>query len=323
MFSILVSNAKVYVLFFRFSESSDLTSELYLANISLYVDYMESDRFITGNILFSSGTSLWTTDGLSMWLIVGGRRGTAYAEGVGVDAAFNRCICGFHQLNETHVILADIFNHCYRLLDRTSNKTSPYAGTCTQSGNQDGTSALFQLPSPNIHRDAKESIKLLFTDQNLHGPLSFKQLDMPTRNTTTMYTAPSQFTGLALIFTQDTVTGDIYFDPTPESSPLSDTCSLSQYNYETMMITCISKKPHGFIRQLRLIQDRTQLILLDGGKPTVFNLVNNDTSYFCGENETESFVCSKGRRFTSFLVANSSLYLGANGEIIKVSGKKV
>lgn len=109
------------------------------------IHYMVHDQFVKGNILFADGSSLKTTDGNSVHPIVGVPKEAGYVEGMGSFAKFSY-LSGIYQLNRTHVIVADIRNHCLRLVYRETNHTTPFLGTCGVNGSRDGLDPLFSSP---------------------------------------------------------------------------------------------------------------------------------------------------------------------------------
>ena len=84
---------------------------------------MQEDLFIPGNIVYSEGKSLKTTNGRTKQLIAGDSGVYGYAEGIGVDAYF-KYIASFLQLNSTTLLVVDSGNHCLRLVDRITTTTS-------------------------------------------------------------------------------------------------------------------------------------------------------------------------------------------------------
>ena len=134
----------------------------------LYVLHIEPDQYVPGNILFSDGHALKTTDGTTTSLIAGSSS-TGYSTSSGSSARFNY-LFGFHQITANRVFLVDSYNHCMRMLDRTSNASYvSYAGYCCSNGYADGTSrARFYYPWSAI-ADKKATGRLLVTDKSNHA----------------------------------------------------------------------------------------------------------------------------------------------------------
>ena len=139
------------------------------ATTDSYVYHIEADQYVPGNILFSDGHALKTTDGTTTWLIAGSATSRGYSTSSGSSARF-RYIFGFHQVSATRVFLVDTYNHCMRMLDRTSNASYvSYAGRCCSASYADGTSgARFHNPRSAI-ADEKASGRLLVTDRQHHA----------------------------------------------------------------------------------------------------------------------------------------------------------
>ena len=98
--------------------------------------HMERDLFIEGNILYSTGKQLRTTDGNSTTLVYAGSiSNNSY---IAVD--------GFVQTSKAEVIFVDRWNSCLRSLTRSKNHLYNLTGDCERSGFADGFHALFDYP---------------------------------------------------------------------------------------------------------------------------------------------------------------------------------
>lgn len=86
---------------------------------------MEADEFKTGQLIFSDGNSLKTTDGVSTWTIAGHARRWGSSDGVGSAARFVS-ITSFCQINATDVAVVDSNKAYLRRVDRSTNHTSQY-----------------------------------------------------------------------------------------------------------------------------------------------------------------------------------------------------
>lgn len=114
-----------------------------------------------GNAIISSRVS----DVPEILVISGSVEIPGYIEGAALDARFNG-ITSFLQLNKTHVVIADYFNHCLRLLNRLTNTTSPYVGVCGKPGDVvDGPAnqVIFNQPS-DVMFDKRDPTKLIILD---------------------------------------------------------------------------------------------------------------------------------------------------------------
>ena len=127
---------------FRIEKSTptDLISTSYL------VCHMELDRYRPGYLLYTEKRALMTSDGTTTHLIAGNSTQWGYREGVGGKARFSTIIGGFAQISEKHVVVADRYNHCMRLIDRSTNKTSVFSGQCKSRGYEGGSPGQFKYP---------------------------------------------------------------------------------------------------------------------------------------------------------------------------------
>ena len=131
----------------RFNVGSEMTTFLKTENDVFHID---RDLYIPGHIFFLEGGAMKTTDESSTSLMAGSATHYAYVEGVGSQARFY-IILSFLQLSTNQVFIAETFNHCLRSLNRATNQTGQYAGTCRHRGNQDGLNALLNVPRTLIN----------------------------------------------------------------------------------------------------------------------------------------------------------------------------
>ena len=129
---------------------------------SYVVQHMELDRFRPGFIVYTDKHALMTSDGTTTHLIAGNSTQYGYREGVGADARFYR-ITGFAQISEKLVVVADIYNHCMRLIDRTTNNASAFSGQCKSFGYKGGRPGQFFYPR-SVVMDKRDKNQLLITD---------------------------------------------------------------------------------------------------------------------------------------------------------------
>ena len=124
---------------FRIEKSTptDFISTSYL------VCHMELDRYRPGYLLYTEKRALMTSDGTTTHLIAGNSTQGGYREGVGAEARFNY-ITGFAQISVKLIVVADFYNHCMRLIDRTTNNTSVFSGQCKSRGYEDGRPGQFR-----------------------------------------------------------------------------------------------------------------------------------------------------------------------------------
>ena len=173
-----------------------------------YVYHIEPDQYVPGNILFSDGHALKTTDGTTTSLIAGSSS-SGYSTSSGSSARFNY-LFGFHQITATRVFLVDSYNHCMRMLDRTSNASYvSYAGYCCNAGYADGTSrAPFYSPWSAI-ADKKATGRLLVTDKSNHAIRHVYTNYHGYQYVTTFYRSTSSLQNPTGI-TQEHTSGDLF-----------------------------------------------------------------------------------------------------------------
>lgn len=114
-------------------------------------------------------------------LVVGNSYIAGYREGSGGSARFN-ILSGFEQINSSHVLITDVYNHCIRLLDRSTNTTTTIAGVCGWSGHRDGPLTSARLNTPF------KIIRLPNTDRYLisdYGNLLIRELNLATGQVST------------------------------------------------------------------------------------------------------------------------------------------
>ena len=85
------------------------------------VNSIAEDLFVKGNLLFSDGYQLRTTNLRTVTTTIVGANSDGYREDFGTEAYF-KLITGFVQLTPDTVIISDGANNCLRLVDR---KTQP------------------------------------------------------------------------------------------------------------------------------------------------------------------------------------------------------
>jgi len=140
-------------------------AEVYSTSTSI-VHYMEKDEYIPGNILFTDGYSLRTTNGSSVSTIAGSPTSSGYSTSSGTSGRFSS-LYGFYQKNRTHVIVADYSNACLRMIDRTNRHNSQFAGTCQSAGHRNGRVGYAYLYCPYQMLLDKTSPTTLIVSQNL------------------------------------------------------------------------------------------------------------------------------------------------------------
>ena len=170
---------------------------------SYVVRHMELDRYRPGFIVYIDKHTLKTYDGTTTHLIAGSSTQTGYREGVGADARFN-FMTGFVQISEKLVVVADSNNHCMRLIDRTTNKTSLFSGQCQSEGYEDGRPGQFRYPR-SVVMDQRDKNQLLITDS---GNAAVRTVDVKSQVVGTFVKSDSldYIRGI----TQEEKSGDLY-----------------------------------------------------------------------------------------------------------------
>lgn len=142
---------------------------------------MEPDLFTPGNILFSDGSSLKTTDGSTTKSIVGLATSAGYVYSKGTSARFST-ITGFKQISRTQVVVCDLNNYILRLVDRVDLSTEILAGSSRSYGLDDGYAAKFKTPY-GVVQDPRNPDKLFISD---YGNNRIRSFDMKTKFTSTL-----------------------------------------------------------------------------------------------------------------------------------------
>ena len=144
--------------------------------------HMEMDIADPEFYIFSDGSALkmYNQHTFKQFTIIGTSDSQSYREGGQTDALFNP-ISGFTQVNETHILVVDQNNNCLRYVDRRTNSSSQFAGTCGASGNQDGEQfdALFNSPRQIILKDQSTAHVTDFENR------AIRQVDIVTGQVTT------------------------------------------------------------------------------------------------------------------------------------------
>ena len=168
------------------------------------VYHMELDLYRPGFLLYTDRHALMTSDGTTTHLIAGNSTEDGYKEGVGAEARCDVRV-GFAQISEKLVVVADHFNRCLRLIDRTTNNTSEFSGLCREySGYQDGGPGRFNGPESAVI-DKRNKNQLLIVDRYNK---SVRTVNVSSRVVDTFVESDS----LQYIrsITQDQKSGDVY-----------------------------------------------------------------------------------------------------------------
>ena len=281
---------------------------------------LAEDEFVPGNLLFADGQALKTTDGTTTSLIAGSSGLRGYSDGVGSNARFSS-ILSFIQLLRSQIVLADYVNHCFRNVDRTTNQTSTYSGSCTQSGGRDGVDALFTNPT-SIRLDVKNNAQLLIADNSLG---SLKKIILASKHVSTIDTDGSY---RLVALSQDPSTGNIY---------VTFHHGVGFYDYESLSFTVIAGSQAGFVdgaisltrfynpKKVAFLCPRKLLIPdLSNHRLRVLDLTTNTSTSICsgviGHLNGDLSSCQLfGPR--SLLTVNDVIFVGEDRYIRSIQGK--
>ena len=145
--------------YFRIEKS---TPADFISGSSWFVFHKELDRYRPGFIVYCDKHALMTSDGTTTHLIAGNSTQRGYREGVGAEARFYP-ITGLSQISEKLVVVADFHNHCMRLIDRSTNKTSVCSGQCKSRGYEGGLPGQFSYPH-SVVIDKRDKNQLFITE---------------------------------------------------------------------------------------------------------------------------------------------------------------
>ena len=124
---------------------------------------MEEDQYIPGNIIYTDGYSIKTSNGQTTSIVVGNATSSGYTEGRGANARF-QYIFDILQLTSEELLVPDYSNYCIRHVNRTTGNTTQYIGQCRKSGSgqvQFGVGSLIGYPKYVI-RDNQMPHHILF-----------------------------------------------------------------------------------------------------------------------------------------------------------------
>lgn len=306
-------------IFHYFRISRDIYFDTYAITNSR-VFYMSQDLYKSGNILFSEDHSLKTTDGTTTSPIVGSERG--HKEGVGSQARFT-LITSFIQLTLTNVLVMDMDNHCLRTVDRVTETTATYTGTCQVSGQRDGTDAQFFEPS-SIIEDLKNPGNFFIAEYSGRA-LRYMSVKEGEKNVIALYRGLLGFRNMV----QQRSTGNIF---------LTYNNGVAEYDYlQKTMSSLVGSLSSGFVDGVfSLIQLNfpSGIVLLSDNTILVADSLNNMLRSLDLNTNTSSSICSgilgpKDGKLTScqldypwsLLMINDTLFIGGEASISKIQGR--
>ena len=263
---------------------------------------MQLDRYRPGFIVYNDYSALMTSDGATTHLIAGNSTQEGYREGVGAEARFYP-ITGFAQISEELVVVADSDNHCLRLIDRSTNKTSVFSGQCKSFGYKGGSPGQFHNPY-YVVIDKRDKNQLFITDY-LNSAVRTVVVDSRVVGTFVWSDSLKYIIGL----TQEEESGDLY---------VTAYHALYRITYTQRTVTLISGSPgwnsgygdstllnslFDWPRELLFITPNTLLIADVWNSKLRLVAMNSDN--VATLNVTNSLL-----RPASLLLTNNSLYVG-------------
>ena len=272
------------------------------------VYHMEFDRYIQGFVAYTAEHALMTGNGTTTHVIAGNSAQIGYKEGVGADARFNR-VLSFAQISEKLVIVADLRNHCLRLIDRTTNNTSEFTGQCESRGYENGRPGLFAGPW-SVVIDKRDKYQLFIVDRYNKA---VRTVNVISRVVQTLVESNSFFAIRGI--TQEEKSGDLYV--TADNAVykiaytqgtmklISGSPGTSGYMDSTLLNSKFDFPGHLiFITPKTLLiadddNDKLRLVHMNSDKVTTLNVTNSlDTP-------------------NSLLLTKNSLYVGQLGKIFQ------
>ena len=252
------------------------------------------DLLIPGSILYVTlANSLFTSNGTESTVIAGHPSDVGYQEGIREEAIFDN-IRGFAQISSLQVVVSDQKNNCLRMIDRTTDSTSPFSGVCDSVD-----SPLFR--PYGVMLDKKNSSHIFAT-----VPTSVVTVNMETGNISTFYDStpnPVQY------FTQ-APDGDVF---------VSYNHVIYKISYFSRELTLISgdsdfgsadgtllEARYNAPRELQFLTEYT--LLVADMKNNMLRLID-----LSAENVTSIEVCQSdmpGCRPMSLLMTNDTLFVG-------------
>mgnify|MGYP001801625473 CR=1 FL=1 len=174
-----------------------------------YVRHMEPDLFIKGNILYTDGCALKTTDGVTSTTIAGHSTTCYHHFAPGLLARF-QWLTGFRQISPSEVVVADHSQHCLKLIVRVTLRVSLYAGYCGSRGYVTGTSAArFDNPL-SIISDIKRPGMQLVTDYGNDAVRHVNTLSSSAPHSVSNFYQSTSYLDYPRGITQHPVSGDLY-----------------------------------------------------------------------------------------------------------------
>ena len=262
-----------------------------------------------------------TTDGNDTNNIAGIATQYGYVEGVGTEARFY-FISSFLQLSTNRVLITDQANHCVRSLDRTTNGTMTFVGSCTNYGNKDGRDALLTQPR-KIIVDIKNPTRLLLAEE---GRI-IKSVKVANGNVSYFGTIVGY--GFIRNIMQEKDTGDIF---------VTFYHGVGLLSYQTRAFSVIAGSGQlgfkdGSFNQMQFyypysiefLNSHTLLVSdSDNNRLRVLDLITNTSSSICSGEEGHAdgnlSTCSLVGPW-GLLILTDTVYVGSRQKIRRIEGK--
>ena len=284
---------------------------------------LEEDRFIPGNIIYTDGSSIKTTNGKKISIVVGNATGRGYVEGQGASALFNY-IFGFTQVGLDQLVVSDYNNYCIRHVNRTTGNTTQYIGQCRKSGSGQviiGVDSVIGRPK-RVIVDNQLPHHLLFAHTDSNG-FYLAHFDMKNK-IVGPFGSLSRFVGdFGQMANGDLINTQYY------SSSNRYYAKVFSFNYHLKLNYILAGSTSGYSDGFATSASYSNpkgagevgkgiAIIADynNNRVRIFNRASNYTSTLCtGMPRTCSF-----QKPVSFLVTNNALYIGENKRITKIEG---
>lgn len=295
---------------------------------------IQADAVISGNLLFADGSSLKTTNGTITHEVTGIAKQDGYVNGAASEARFNSIRSFVQMMESKQVIIVDAKNHCLRLLNRTSNQTSDYAGKCEEIGTADGIGTAARLTAPCATLFDPNQPNLVYFSDHSNGRI--RRLNTTTVNVISLGYEIKESQFITASFAWPTDTYEYFLVPSDSSIlkyELSDVQNNATYFVNTSVPVGSSRSSlcDGQLADARLGNligivavskdvylvsegEGNKLRLVDTQNETIMSICNGEARNANGSLEK----CSLNTPLAISLI-DDVLYIGTVGQIKKLS----
>ena len=276
----------------------------------LPVKEIESDSYINGNILYSEGKSLKTSNGSATQELL----------------SLQYDIGDFTQISETEVVYSITARHCLFVFNRIKKSNTRFAGSCGSFGYRDGNSGMFNAPL-SVEKGTKDSDILFVVDKYNHA---IRRVAITDKSINTL-TSLGNFPTVASLV-QEEASGDIlmlsghqvirvrYRSHSIEVVAGSPAASYKDGSFHRALFNSPSDitqiGPETFLVADEG-NDRIRILDFDSKTASTLKVQTAD----CGVQAASSFAilqsCADLKRPSSLLVTNSSMFVKSSGEILR------